>query len=134
MLPELGSPADWIRHARSDLAVARQAPSGDLLAETICFHAQQTVEKSVKAVLVHVGIRSPKTHNIERLVGLLPAAVTRIPALADAGWLTVYATTLRYPGAQETVSDNKLREAVRLAEAVVAWASDIVGASLTDGR
>jgi len=96
MLPEPGSPADWLRHAKSDLALARQAPSGDVLAETLCFHAQQAVEKSIKAVLISVGIAFPKAHSIERLVGMLPTAVSRGPDLLAAEWLTVYATILRY--------------------------------------
>jgi HEPN domain-containing protein len=126
MLPEPGSPADWLRHAKSDLALARQAPSGDVLAETLCFHAQQAVEKSIKAVLISVGIAFPEAHSIERLVGMLPTAVSRGPDLLAAEWLTVYATILRYPGAQETVSEERLREAQRLAEAVLRWAEGTV--------
>ncbi|MGD0113502.1 MAG: HEPN domain-containing protein [Armatimonadota bacterium] len=133
MLPEPGSPEDWLRYARSDLAVAGQVRLDDVLAETLCFHAQQAVEKSIKAVLVSVGVEFPKTHNIEHLVDMLPAAVRRCPELQAVGWLTVYATILRYPGAQGTASVEKLREAVRLAEAVLAWASAIVGVSPTGG-
>jgi len=127
MLPEPGSPGDWLRHAKSDLALARHAPGGDVMAETLCFHAQQAVEKSIKAVLVRSGIAFPKTHSIERLVGLLPVAVPVSADLLAAEWLTVYATILRYPGAQGTVSEERLREALQLAKAVVRWAEGIIG-------
>ena len=53
--PTPGSPEDWLRHARSDLALAQQWQVPDVLLAALCFHAQQTVEKSLKAVLVHVG-------------------------------------------------------------------------------
>jgi hypothetical protein len=31
--PEVGSPDEWLRYARSDLTIAEQSPSGDVLAE-----------------------------------------------------------------------------------------------------
>jgi HEPN domain-containing protein len=122
MLPEPGSAADWLRHARSDLALAQQPPASGVLWETLCFHAQQAVERSVKAVLVHLGIEFPKTHSVERLTDLLPPLIARCPALLSADGLTVYATVLRYPGAHEAVSEGEFREALRLAQAIVAWA------------
>lgn len=66
-----GNPADWLRHARSDLAVAEGLVSGDVLVETLCYHAQQAVEKSLKAVLVYRGIEFPYTHNIARLITIV---------------------------------------------------------------
>ena len=44
MPPEIsapGSPADWLRHAYSDLALARIVPVPQILLEQLCFHAQQ---------------------------------------------------------------------------------------------
>ena len=66
--PEPGSPQDWLRYARSDLAVARQSPAADVLWETLCFHAQQAAEKSIKAVLVHRRTPFPYTHDLSDLV------------------------------------------------------------------
>ncbi len=129
MLPEPGSPGDWIHYAKSDLALARHAPGGDVMTEALCFHAQQAVEKSIKAVLVWSGITFPKTHSIERLIGLLPASVPTSADLLAAEWLTAYTTLLRYPGAQGTVSEERLHEALRLADAVLRWAERIVGAA-----
>ncbi|MGD0091486.1 MAG: HEPN domain-containing protein [Planctomycetota bacterium] len=50
-----GSPEEWLRYARSDLAVARKPCQPEILLETLCFHAQQAAEKSLKAVLVARG-------------------------------------------------------------------------------
>jgi HEPN domain-containing protein len=44
-----GSAADWPRHARADLALARVTEPPQLL-ELLCFHALQACEKSLKAV------------------------------------------------------------------------------------
>ena len=62
MLPEPpipGSPEDWLRYARSDLALAQQRQAPEILLATLCFHAQQAAEKSIKAVLVQRGMIFP---------------------------------------------------------------------------
>ena len=125
-----GSPASWLRFARSDMALARQHPAGDVLPETLCFHAQQAAEKSIKAVLVHRGIPVPKLHSIERLIDLLPSDVPRSADLIASAQLTDYATVFRYPGEESPVSDEEYEEAVRLAEAVVAWAQESLSGGL----
>jgi HEPN domain-containing protein len=123
------SPSEWLRYAQSDLWVAQHPPAEDLLLEALCFHAQQAAEKSIKAVLLHLGVPFPKTHSLEHLVDLLPAGIERVGELADAGRLTPFATVLRYPGAQEPVTEARYREALRLAAAVMAWARQVTGQS-----
>lgn len=41
-------------------------------ADVVCFHAEQCVEKYLKALLTLKAIDFPKTHNIAELVALLP--------------------------------------------------------------
>jgi HEPN domain-containing protein len=126
MPPEPGSAADWLRYAQSDLVLAKQGNAGDVLRDILCFHAQQAVERSIKAVLVHFGVAFPKTHSIERLIDLLPPPVARTAHLMASAELTAYATVFRYPGEHEPISDEKFQTALRLAEAVVAWAEQHV--------
>ena len=45
-----GSPADWIRYAKADLALARVPLPADGLYELLCFHAQQAAEKKCRVV------------------------------------------------------------------------------------
>jgi HEPN domain-containing protein len=63
-----------------------------------CFHAQQCIEKYLKALLQENGIPFPKTHQLEKLVDLMSP---------DPAWLTIrarlvplnsYAVNFRYPG------------------------------------
>ena len=61
---EKGSAQEWLLFARSDLGVARSGKSPGVLLETLCFHAQQAAEKAIKAVLIHNGIPTIKSHNI----------------------------------------------------------------------
>jgi len=124
MPPEPGSAADWLRFARSDLGIAQGPPSPGVLLEMLCFHAQQAVEKSVKAVLLAHGIGFPRTHNLRILFDLLPPMIPRPGEVEEAIGLSDYAATSRYPGEYEPVSEEDYQRAVRLAERVVLWAED----------
>lgn len=101
-------------------------PQGVLYNE-LCFHAQQAVEKSLKAVLIHYGIEFRKVHDIDYLVSLLPPQVERPLEAEQMADLTSYAVTSRYPGEYEEVSQDDYREALHIAQVVFAWAERIVG-------
>lgn len=121
-----GSPADWLRYARSDLELARVVRPDEVLFEGLCFHAQQAAEKALKAVLIAKGVPPPKTHNIRTLLDLLPQEVIAPQEIEDAVSLTDYAVTSRYPGDFESVDEEEYKETVRLAENVVLWAEKII--------
>lgn len=123
---EPGSPESWLSYARSDLALARVGEGENLLLDMLCFHAQQTVEKSIKAVLIAGGIAFPRVHSIERLIDMLPTSVERTRELVDSAQLTAYATTFRYPSSEESTTQEEYQQALRLAAAVLAWAEELV--------
>ncbi len=129
VLAEPGSPDDWLRHARSDLALARTPPRGPILLETLCYHLQQAAEKSIKAVLVLLKIPWPRTHNLGALLELLPEDCAVPDMVAEATILTDYAVLARYPGRYEPVSRSEYEHAADLAQAVMAWAEELVTAS-----
>ncbi|MGH8568634.1 MAG: HEPN domain-containing protein, partial [Gammaproteobacteria bacterium] len=122
-----GSPGDWLRHARSDLAIARAFPLRGALIEALCFHAQQAAEKAIKAVLIAKGIAPPHTHNIGSLIDRLPSEVVVPFDLHEVSGLTDFAVTARYPGEIEPITEEEYHDAVKLAEAVVLWAEAFTG-------
>ena len=125
------SPAEWLRRAKGNLALAKQPKPREAYWEDLCFDAQQAVEKAVKAVLTHRGIDFPKTHDIGELLTLLDQSGERIPrAFWKADDLTQYAVETRYPGPAEPVTKKEHRKAVALAARVVQWAEKI----LSQGR
>jgi HEPN domain-containing protein len=124
-LPKAGTPAYWLRFADSDLILAHKQESDDVLIELRCFHAQQAVEKAIKAILLHFGELPPRTHSIEALVEMAAKHV-EIPAIVeDSTELTLYASGTRYPGGYEPLDDSDYLEALQTAEKVVAWAKSI---------
>ena len=121
--PKAGSSQDWLRHARSDLALARMRKTKSLLYEHLCFHAQQASEKAIKAVLVHHSIRVPRSHDLAYLLGILPQSVSISPALLELPILTKYAVQQRYPGDGPPLTPKHRRSALALAEDAVSWAA-----------
>lgn len=100
-------------------------PPGALY-EHLCFHAQQAVEKGLKAVLLKRGVEFPFTHNLQGLLDRMPPELNVPPGVLDAVALTPYAVAARYPGEFEPVSESDHQDAVRLAEAALQWAHDVV--------
>lgn len=130
--PVPGSPEDWIRYAVSDLELARVSLPPGVLREGLCFHAQQAVEKALKAILIFQSVPIQRTHNIGILIDLLSKHVHIPDSIDESAVLTDYAVTTRYPGDHELVSEDEYKEAIRLAEAVVSWAKDIVTQTTQD--
>ena len=111
----------WVQKAENDLQNAVHTPlrlGEQCPADTVCFHAQQCVEKYLKAVLVSRGTETPRTHDIGVLIGLLPRKLRPEISVEEQERLTAYATTMRYPGEYETVSLQQARKAVRVARRV----------------
>jgi len=130
MPPEPGSAVDWLRHAASDLELARVERTPIIMVEGLCFHTQQAAEKALKGVLVHSGVAFPMTHNIRTLIDLLPARLTVPAEVQAAAGLTDYAVLARYPTHVEPVTEAEYADAVSAAEAVVGWAQGVVANAL----
>ncbi|HEV7667847.1 MAG TPA: HEPN domain-containing protein [Thermoanaerobaculia bacterium] len=110
---------DWLLKADNDLANAAHTLTlgASCPTDTVCFHAQQCVEKYLKAVLVLEGIDFPKTHDLERLWSLVPAELRPDLSSEEQARLTEYATSARYPGWEE-ISLAAARRAVAVARRV----------------
>jgi len=90
----------------------------DCPTDTVCFHAQQCVEKYFKAFLVLRRINFPKTHDIKELIVLLPSnSRPKLPP-EEQRRLADYATVTRYPGDYEPISLPETRRAVKIARRV----------------
>ncbi len=124
--PVPGSPEDWLRRARSDLALSAIPRPSEVLYNELCFHAQQAAEKSIKAILLAEHVPFRRAHQIGYLLELLPHEIPLPPDVIEAISLTSYAVTTRYPGDYEEITDEMYQEAVYLARYVVEWAEEII--------
>jgi HEPN domain-containing protein len=91
----------------------------------VAFHAQQAVEKSLKAVLASGGVDFPFTHNLAALLQLCEDADVDVPAeLEESDLLTPYAVAARYGSKSPATVDRAA--ALQFAAAAVRWAVGIV--------
>ena len=115
---------EWLNKAEGDFATAqrelraRKTPNYD----AACFHAQQCIEKYLKARLQEAVIPFGKTHNLVVLLDLLLPLEPNWKSLRpDVQVLSLFAVEIRYPGtsadkatAREMVETcRKLRALVR---------------------
>jgi HEPN domain-containing protein len=110
-----------LRKATADLAVTRTlAADADPHDEAIGFHAQQAVEKAIKAVLALSQIAAPRTHDLTYLVELLDSHGIDVPRMiAEPEWLSPWAVTTRYDDLDDTLDRHAAMDA---ADSAVAWA------------
>jgi len=98
-------PGDLLALAREDLASAEALDREERVSDApVGFHAQQAVEKALKAAIAHRDQDFPFTHDIGLLIQLCQDAGFEVPAdLTEADRLTPYAAAVRYglgdPGA-----------------------------------
>ena len=112
----------WLRKADNDLVTARQTLllcSGPT--DTPCFHAQQAIEKVLKALLTAAEIPFQRIHDLSRL---LDQALPLLPALEAfrEGLATIsnYAVDTRYPEVTSDPTRQEAVEALAIAEKVMA--------------
>lgn len=87
-----------LRRAEGDLkACSVLAADRDVDDASVGFHAQQAVEKALKAALALADVELPRTHDLELLVEQVRATGTKAPdGLDGIEWLTPWAAELRY--------------------------------------
>jgi HEPN domain-containing protein len=111
---------EWLHKADNDLTNAAHTLKlgADCPTDTVCFHAQQVVEKCIKALLVFQATPFSKTHDIHALRALLPPRLRPRLDKKFQKLLTGYATVKRYPDAQPDIPLSEARQAVAVARRV----------------
>ncbi len=110
----------WLTKADEDFNLAKELVAHDSpYCSAIGFHAQQAVEKWLKAVLVHHQVEFRKTHDLDELVELITKVNNGLAeALREVSILTPYGVEARYPGDLPMLSKAEAKAAVELAEKV----------------
>lgn len=115
--------SQWLHSAYADMTVVRFPDDERIAPEVVAFHAQQVVEKTLKALLVQRQVDFPRTHSIGALLALCAeAGYNGTEGMVDAGSLTRYAVATRYPGEDEPVDREEAQDAAKLATRVFVWA------------
>ena len=118
--PEFVSEANrWLRFAAEDLNVAQNLlASNESAPRHICFLAQQSAEKALKAALVLEEMDFPFRHDLDALRNLLPDTWPVRREHGDLAQLTEWAVEARYPGDWEEPTAMDAEQAVLQARGV----------------
>jgi HEPN domain-containing protein len=124
-----GDPPEWLQHAEADLRYARLGRrEPGILLSLVAFHAQQAIEKALKALLVADHVDFPRTHDLEELLTIIQRAGRRWPPVLDnVKELTPMAVQTRYPGFDDPVQESEVDEAIRLADETLTWVRSELG-------
>ena len=119
-------PLAWMQRAEEDWLLARSALRRKVpLIYGTTFHAQQCVEKYLKALLLSCHQVFPRTHDLIALHDLCMRNSISVPVDQDKlERLAAYAVQVRYPGEGPTL--DEAREAVQIAQEVRRWARAVL--------
>jgi len=94
----------------------------------IGFHAQQTVEKALKAVLVVHGVVFRRAHDLSYLLQVATDGGVEVPErVAAARWLSPWAADFRYD--EHEIAGFDRVETLRSAEGAMQWGQSVFDAS-----
>ncbi len=88
----------WVRKAEHDLEAARRimAIEEGCPYDTVCFHCQQAIEKYLKALLTLSGVSALRTHDLEKLLAMLPPDLRMSVPASSLVSINPYAVDIRY--------------------------------------
>jgi HEPN domain-containing protein len=113
--------------AGDEAALVKLADDHEVPDDVLGFHAQQAVEKLIKAVLANGGVEYPRVHDIAYLIVVLQDhGIEAPPDVPKLEALTPWGANLRYEEVREATLNRG--EAVAAVEAVRRWAEALLAA------
>lgn len=135
----MSSPAEFalglLSRARDDAhVVAQLAPDTNAADWIIGFHAQQAVEKAIKAVLASADVVFPRTHNIAMLLAMLRQTGIQPPnRCAFLERLTPFGVAARYDCGLDNSFTLDRDETEREIVAVLGWSETLLSGMRSPG-
>lgn len=107
----------WFKKANSDLKnIENNLKSNGPPTDTICFHAQQAIEKYIKGALIYFGKHITKTYDLVNLLTAITEYISELEDLEDEFHeITRYGVEVRYPDIFYEPSLEEAKEAYKTA-------------------
>lgn len=127
---------DLLRMARKDFDALRGMLDQPLFADEIFgFHAQQAIEKSLKAWLAARSVSFPLTHDLSRLLGLLEESGSEVRTFWPLVQYTVFAVQARYEsGMMDTEAPIDRRAVIEEVQQLFGTVARLIGAAVDETR
>ncbi len=116
------------RAVDDEALVQKVAADSEISDSIIGFHAQQAVEKQIKAVLAARRIKFAKSHALDYLIGLVEQhEIGAPPGLEQASTLSPWAVEFRYEGENPPALNRE--HALQLVKELRSWAESEINAA-----
>jgi HEPN domain-containing protein len=121
---------EWLKKADNDLITAQHTLRlKDGPTDTVCFHAQQVVEKGLKALLTYHARSFVKIHNLVLLLDMLTDLYPILDRYREpSALLSAYAVETRYPGDYVEPDRDEAIAAVEVAEDLLKTIRELIPA------
>lgn len=98
---------EWIAKPEEDYWAAEYLfDKSKKLSTIICFHAQQSAEKYLKALLTQCNIEPPRIHSLETLLDMVASEIPELEKYRESLIsLTPFSVEYRYPGVAASAKD-----------------------------
>lgn len=110
---------NWLYRANEDISVVENLAENNIkyFSSSICFHAQQVVEKFLKAFLVFHNIDFPRTHDLDYLL-LECQKIDKESFDIDLKSLFDFGVSVRYPDDFFLPGINETKEYIAIAKEI----------------
>jgi HEPN domain-containing protein len=120
-MPHSPQAQQMLDYARGDATALRTLGADpDIPDRIVGFHAQQSVEKAMKSVMLSRRVKPPRIHDLGRLTQMLVPPIEHDMVIA----LTRYAADERYPSGMVEPLDRGAAQAA--VDEVLTWAAQLV--------
>ncbi len=116
----------WLKRAESNLLLAKSGHIKGVVYEDLCFEAQQSAEKALKALLIYFGDRFSKVHSFAILLERLQKYTDIPDDIKVVLKLSAYAVQTRYPGEYYPVQKDEYQRAIAIAHNVLSWVKEFI--------
>lgn len=118
-----------LRKAGEDLAAVRALLDNESISDDVIgFHAQQAIEKAIKAVLVVHGVAFRRAHDLNYLLQVAEDGNVEVPEhVAATRWLSPWAAEFRYD--EHEIVGFSRNESLQGAERAIEWAQAVFEAA-----
>lgn len=117
----------WVMKAERDFITAEKLmEAGEVITDTACFHAQQSIEKYLKAFLIYHQVPFGRTHDLIFLVQKCKDIDSDFEKFSTPkiDRLTDYAVEVRYPNEFYIPSIKEARESYQIANEIRNFVKD----------
>ncbi len=122
-----------IKKAKNDLQALYGMLDSDVFTEEIFgFHAQQAVEKALKAWINHLGFEHPKIHDIRELLRILRNYGANVDLFLDLMELNIFAIQFRYEVFTEFETPLEREAIIEEVRPVLEHVDSLIGSELQD--